>query len=218
MKSVLPANQAALLGKIIMPREFIELTVRNRSTGAAVIERLWSDRWTITADVQDVDSGGTVSATWLGAYGLIDMDPIPRVANLVVQRIEIRLMSIGVDVDRILRTYDPHQAKVRVWRGFLNTETRRMVAAAEPRFFGFVDEIDLPTAAEGSEAFVTLTCVSHTQEATRSNPDKRSDASQRRRSATDNFFGSAATVGEQTYHWGQAKAKVATVKPGAQGK
>lgn len=217
MKSVLSANQTALLGSLVMPRQFLEITVRNRSTGAAVVERLWSDRWTISADVQDPDTGGTTTATFVGAYGMVDMDAIPRVANLIVQRIDIRMLAFGVDTDRILRAYDPHQAKIRIWRGFLNTETRRLVAAAEPLFFGFVDGVELPTPSEGAEGYATLTCVSHTQEATRANPEKRSDASQRLRSATDNFFQSAATVGEQTYFWGSKKDKVDTVKGGTTG-
>lgn len=208
MKSVLSANNTALLGKIIMPRDFLEITVRNRGTGAAVVERLWSDRWTISADVQDPDTGSTTTATWTGAYGLVDMDPIPRVGNLVVQNVEIRLLAFGTDTDRILRTYDPTQAKIRVWRGFLNTDTRRMVAAAEPRFFGFLDEITLPTPKEGSDGWAILHCVSHTQEASRSNPDKRSDESQRLRDVTDNFFESAAVVGEQTFFWGQKKGPI----------
>lgn len=208
MKSVLSANQTALLGKVLMPRDFLEITVRNRSTGAAVIERLWSDRWTISAGVQDPDTGGTTTATWAGAYGLVDMDPIPRVGNLVVQTIEIRMVAFGVDTDRILRTYDPAQAKIRIWRGFLNTDTRRLVAAAEPRFFGFLDEITLPTPKEGTDGWATLRCVSHTQEASRSNPDKRSNESQKQRDPTDTFFESAATIGEQVFFWGQKKARI----------
>lgn len=213
MKSILSANQTALLGSVIMPRDFLEITVRDRTTGAAVIERLWSDRGNITASVQDPDTGGTTSASWIGTYGLVDMDAIPRVGNLTVQSIEIRMLAFGVDTDRIFRLYDPAQAKVRIWRGLLNTQTRKMVAAAEPRFFGFLDDLTLPTPKEGSDGWASLTCVSHAQEASRSNPDKRSDASQKLRNATDTFFASAATIGEQTFFWGQSKGKVETVKP-----
>lgn len=212
MKSSLPANAAALLGRVVMPRDFLEITVRNRSTGAAVIERIWSDRFDITASVQDVDSGTTVSASWSGAGGLVDMDPIPRVASLTVQQVDMRLMAGAIDTDRILRTYDPHQAKVRMWRGYLNTDTRELVAPAEPLFFGFVDDIDMTDPAAGGEWWHTLTLVSHTQEASRSNPEMRSDASQRNRSATDNFFADAASVGDWELFWGQLSGKVTTTK------
>lgn len=213
MKTALPANAAALLGRVVMPRDFMEITVRNRSTGAEVIERLWSDSFDITASVQDVDAGGTLTATWSGAGGLVDMDPIPRVANLAIQQVEMRLVAAAVDTDRILRTYDPHQAKVRIWRGYLNTDTRQLVAAAEPLFFGFVDQVDMTDPQAGGDGWHTLTLVSHTQEASRSNPEMRSDASQRLRSATDDFFADAANVGEWELFWGQISSKVDATKP-----
>lgn len=207
MKSALSANAAALLGRVVMPRDFMEITVRNRSTGAAVVERIWSDSFTITADVQDVDSGGTLTASWSGAGGLVDMDPIPRVANLAVQQVEVRFLSGAMDADRILRTYDPHQAPVRMWRGYLNTDTRQLFAPAEPLFFGFIDDVDMVDIKAGGDGWHRITLASHTQEASRSNPEMRSDASQRQRSATDDFFADAANVGSWELFWGQKSDK-----------
>jgi hypothetical protein len=57
---------------------------------------------------------------------------------------------------------------------------------------------------------VFLTCVSHTQEMTRSNPDTRSDASQRLRSGTDNFYADCASVGEWEIFWGKKGGKMAS--------
>lgn len=205
MRDFLPANDAALYGTVIMPRDFLRLTVRNRTTGAPVEECLWSDIFDLTATVQDVDAGSNVSLTFQGAGGLVSIPSIPRAANLEVNTVEIQMLAFGVDIDRLVRTYDASHAKVEIWRGFLNTESRLMVAPAEPRFFGFVDEIDLPTGADEEEAMAVLRCVSHTQEASRSNADTRSDASQRRRSATDDFYADAATVGDWEIFWGTTK-------------
>lgn len=208
MRDLLPANQAALVGRVVMPREFLQIEVRDRETGAAVYERMWSDRGPISAQVRNIDTGGTDTWAFAGAAGLVQIGDIPMVANLEVQEIEITMAAYGVDVDRLLRTYDPNHAPVTIWRGYLNVESRLMVAPAEPIFFGFIDGIDLPTGAEGSEAFAKLTCVSHTQELTRSNPETRSDASQRRRHPDDAFFEGVNALKDRTFFWGQKKETV----------
>lgn len=210
MKSLLPGNTTAVSGTVLLPRDFLEITVKNRSTGASVVERLWSDTWdNFSASVRDPDTGGTGTYTWRGAYGLVDMDPIPRVSSIEVQRIDIRLLAFGSVTDEILRTYDPTLAPVRIWRGWLGKNTRKMAAAAEVRFLGFIDEISIPTLAEGEQGWATITCVSRTQEATRFNPDTRSDASQQKRSASDTFFRDAVNVGNWTIYWGQKKESAA---------
>lgn len=205
MKTLLSPNQTALLGSVIMPRDFLRLTVRNRSTGAAVEECLWSDIYPITTTVLDETTGGAISLTFQGAAGLIEIPSVPRVASLEVNTVDLVMQSVGVDIDRLVRTYDPSHAKVEIWRGFLDTQSRLMVAAAEQRFFGYVDEIEFPTAPAGEEGTVTIRCVSHTQEASRSNAETRSDASQRRRSATDNFFADVASVPDWDIQWGVVK-------------
>ena len=210
MKTLLSANATAAADSVLLPRDFLEITVKNRSTGAAVVERLWSDSWdNFTAAVRDPATGTEPSYTWRGAYGLVDMDPIPRVSSIEVQRIEIRMLAFGSVTDEILRTYDPTLAPVRIWRGFLNKTTRKMSAAAELRFLGFIDDITIPTIPEGGEGWATITCVSQTQEATRFNPDTRSDASQQKRSAGDTFYKDAASVGDWTIYWGQKKDSAA---------
>jgi len=207
MKSLLSANTTAISDTVLLPRDFLEITVKDRSTGAAVIKRLWSDSWdNFTAAVRDPDTGTEPSYTWRGAYGLVDMDPIPRVSSIEVQRIDIRLLAFGSVTDEILRTYDPTLAPVRIWRGFLDKTTRKMSASAEVRFLGHIDDITIPTIPENSAGWATITCVSRTQEATRNNPDTRSDASQQKRSAGDTFYKDAVTVGDWTLYWGQKKA------------
>jgi hypothetical protein len=194
-----------------MPRDFIQISARNRTTGLIVQERLWSDRWDVWADVRNIDTGATETLAFQGAAGMVNMDDLPMVASLEVQELTLRFSAYGVDVDRIFRVYDPSHAPVTLWRGFLNTETRRLVAPAESYFVGFIDSIDLPTGAEGQEAFATITCVSTSQELTRWNPDIRSDASQRLRSATDNFFEGVNALRDREIFWARARVKVSSI-------
>lgn len=202
--------EAAILEGVLMPREFLEIHARDRGDSSIHYERLWSDNYDITADVLDPDDGSTLSLAWKGVAGLVDIDPLPRVANLTVPRIAIQMLAIGDDIDRIIRTYDVRQAPMRLWRGYMNANSRKMVGPAELRFIGFVDEVTFPTGAEGGEMHVTLTCVSHSQEMTRSSSETRSHESQLRRNASDDFFKSAAAVGDQVFFWGQKQGKVET--------
>ena len=57
--------------------------------------------------------------------------------------------------------------------------------------------------AEGGEAKAVLTCVSHTVELTRSNPDVRSDESQKLRDG-DRFFRHAGSMASRKVYWGNA--------------
>lgn len=80
-----------------------------------------------------------------------------------------------------------------------------MVGPALPRFVGTIDQAPVTTPKENDPSGdVTLTCTANTQELTRSNPDTRSDASQRLRSATDNFFADVVVVPTWDVNWGRA--------------
>ena len=207
MRNQLPANAEALLGETIFPRDFVEIRVRSRETGLHVIERLWSDRYDVTAEVLDLDLGEAVAAVWQGAAGLVEISDLPFVSTLTVSEATISLAAYGVDVDRLLREYDASQARVRIWRGFLDIETRQFVAPAESIFIGEVDEIQLPTGADDEETVATLTVLA-SQELTRLNPETRSHASQLRRDPSDQFFRYAATVGKWVMWWGQTKGQI----------
>ena len=88
-----------------------------------------------------------------------------------------------------------------------------MVAPAEVRFVGTIDEAPITTPKEGESGDVTLTCTSNTIELTRVNPETRSDAAQRLRAASDDFFVDAAVVGNWQQFWGQEGGEVRTGGP-----
>lgn len=208
MRSQLPANAEALLGRTVFPRDFMQITVRDRATGAPVVERLWSDRFDVVAPVVNIDTGAIESFTWQGAYGLVETSDLIFVSNLTVAEATITMSAYGVDVDRLLRLYDPARGLVRLYRGFLNVDTGLLVAPAEQIYQGEIDHIDLPTGADGEEAYATLTVLA-SQELTRANTETRSDASQRIRNSIDRFFEYAAKVPEWVMWWGQQKGTVA---------
>lgn len=206
------ANLAALQARQLVARDFLWLVVRARDTGASVTEGLWSDVGNVTASVIDPDTGLESSRDWYGSGTLVAIDDIPLVSNLTVQNVNIRLSQIDDRINDLVRLYDAKQARVEIYRGLFDPDTRQMVAPAECRFVGFVDQINITTPTENEEGSVTLTCASHTQEMTRANTETRSDATQKVRSATDNFFQDTSTAGSWEVFWGSVKGQVPTQK------
>jgi hypothetical protein len=213
-RSISAENQAALENRALVARDFLWIVVRDRTTGDSVSDGMWSDYGTIAAHVVNPDTGIAESRTFTGAGGLISISDVALVNNLTVQNVTIVANQLVDRVNELMRDYDPKQGRVEVYRGLFDPATRIMVAPAECRFVGFIDQVEINTPKEGEEGGVTITCASHTQELTRSNPDTRSDASQRLRSATDNFFQDAAVVGDWEFFWGKKNGKLDTHKNG----
>lgn len=208
-RSLSSENYDALQQRRLQARDFIWFVVRNRSDGSPVEDGYWSDVGSITADVINPDTGGTQSRSFFGAAGLISISDIPLVSTLTVQNVTVTLSQVSDRINDLVRFYDCKQGRVEIFRGLFDGRTQ--VGPAFPRFVGFIDEAPITTPKEGGSGDVTLTCTSNTQEMTRSNPDTRSDASQRLRSATDNFFQDASVVGTWQQFWGKANGTVGTV-------
>jgi hypothetical protein len=198
----------ALAAGSLVARDFVWIIARDRDTGDPVPDGYWSDVGTTTIDAIDPETGDTEEREFFGAAGLIKVSDIPLVSNVTVQTVTVTLSQVADRVNNLVRTYDCKQAVIQVFRGLYDPDTREMVAPAEPRFAGFVDKIEIKTPAENEEGGVVMSCVSHTQEVTRSNPDTRSDASQKLRSATDDFFADAAVVGDWEMFWGKKQGNL----------
>ena len=214
MRSLSAANLTALQNRILMPRDFIWFVVRDRTTGAPVTDGYWSDVGDITAQYIDPDTGGTGSRTWAGAGSLIQISDIPLVSSLTVQNITVTLSQVADRVNSLVRGYDCKQGRVEIYRGLFDPVNRAMVAPAVPRFVGTIDEAPITTPAEGEDGDVSLSCTSNTVELTRSNPDTRSDASQRLRNPADGFFTDAAVVGGWQQFWGQEGGPIRSAEAG----
>lgn len=208
MRQISAANQIALQQRQLVARDFLRLIVRRRDTGTLVAENLWSDVGNVIAEVINPDTGLPEAHDWYGSSTLVQIDDIPLVSNLSVQNVNIRLNQIDDRINDLIRLYDAKQGRVEVYRGLFDPSDRLMVAPAECRFVGFIDQIDVTTPSENEEGGVVLTCASHTQEMTRSNPDTRSDNSQRLRFATDDFYVDTSTAGEWELFWGAEQGKV----------
>jgi hypothetical protein len=211
-RSLSAENTAALQQRQLVARDFIWFVVKDRTTGDAVYDGEWSDVGAITCDVVDPETGGTSTRQFFGSGTLISVSDIQLVSNITVQTVTVTLSQVADRVNDLVRTYECKQGQVQIFRGLFDPNTRTLVAPAAPRFVGFIDHIEITTPKEGDQGAVSLTCTSHTQEMTRANPDTRSDASQRLRSATDNFYQDVAVVGTWQLFWGKASGTVNSAK------
>jgi hypothetical protein len=208
---ILPASiTTALSARQLVARDFLWLIARDRQTGQPQAVGFWSDVGNIEAEVVHPDTGHADARSFYGSGTLISITEIPLVSTLEAQNVTITMSQIDDVVAQAVRLYDCKQARVEIYRGLFSPQTRKLVSPAELRFFGFVDTISVKTPAENEAGAVTFTCASHMQEITRSNPDTRSDASQRQRGGNDNFYQDVAVVGEWELFWGQVQGKIAT--------
>ena len=204
MRDISGANYDALQDRRLVARDFIWFQVRDLTTGAPVTDGYWSDVGDVNAEIIDPDTGNIDTRPFAGAGSLISISDIPLVSNLTVQNVTVTLSQVADRVNELVRGYDCKQGRVEIYRGLFDPDTRQMVAPAEPRFVGFIDQAPITTPAEGASGDVTLTCTSNTSELTRFNTDTRSDASQQLRSAGDDFFTDVAVVGTWQQFWGRA--------------
>lgn len=203
-RSLSAENFAAIQQRRIVPRDFIWLIARDRTTLAPVAEGVWSGQGTITAAVIDPHTGGSQEREFFGSGSVISVGNIPLVQGITVQNLTITLSGLNAAINDYVRTYDLKQAEIQIFRGFFDPDTRLLVAPATPRFVGYIDDAPITTAKENTPGAVTITATSNTQELTRANSDTRSDASQRLRSANDNFYQDTAVVGTWQQFWGRA--------------
>ncbi|WP_225040618.1 hypothetical protein J4T87_0026950 (plasmid) [Rhizobium sp. T1473] len=169
----------------------------------------WGD---VAAQVINPDTGLTETRNFYGSGTLIQMSDIPLVKNMSVQNITIQMSQIDDHVQQLVRDYDIRQARVEVYRGLFDPDTRQMVAPAENRFVGFADNLVIETPSENETGGVSLTCVSHTQEMTRANAETRSHETQVLRNVGDTFYKDAATTPTWKIWWGSQKGVVPTQK------
>jgi hypothetical protein len=198
------AEISALQQPVIDSRNFVWITAKDRSNGAPSSFGFWSDAGPFTCNVKDALTGATVSRTFSGG-GLISVGAIPRTIGLTIRRVDVEMSAIDATAETMFRTYDMRLAPVQIYRGIFTPGTFNLVAPAKPGFVGYVDTAPVVTPAEGGASKVTLTCVSHTVELTRKNPDVRSHESQQRRAPGDDFYKDVNTVGEWEVTWGQER-------------
>lgn len=206
MRQLPPAAVAALKARNVTMRDFLWIEARDRDSGAPVPAGFWSDVGWTNAEVINPRTGATVTRSFEGAGGLIQISHVPMTSNLTVQTVTVSASQIASPND-LLRGYDIKQARIEVYRGLFAPATLVQLAPAFARFVGYVDEATVNTPEEGGDGSIELTCMSHSQEMSRFNTATRSDAYTRRRDPNDSFSRHAAAVGTWDIKWQQKPDK-----------
>lgn len=210
MRNISSGNLALLQARRLVARDFLWLKARALVTGAPFNYGFWSDVGDVQAQVLNPDTGLANTRNFEGSGSLIQISDIPETTTIAVRNVTISLSQLDPGVENIVRGYDLKQAGVEIYRGLFDVDSRQLLVPAFCRFVGFVDLVEINTPKENEAGTIVLTCASHTQEMTRGNPDTRSNDSQKKRNANDNFYQDVTTVGETEFFWGQKQGKITT--------
>lgn len=192
----------------LVARYLVFIIGKDFTTGAPEEAGFWTGLSTVTATVIDAKTQAPTARDFVGSGSIESIGDIVLSADIAVQTVTVRLSMVHDTVNNFIRGYDVRFAEIQIYIGVFNPETRELAANPFSLFLGYVDGAPITVDPMGGGSHVELQCVSNTREMTRSNPDKRSDESQQRRSAGDRFYQYTAVMGDRVIFWGQAQGSL----------
>ncbi|GGA65008.1 hypothetical protein [Pelagibacterium lentulum] len=161
----------------------------------------WTEHDTETGTVVSPWTGTPASYPFVGGGAVLDVGEVPRTSDLDVVDMAVTLSAVHETVLDMWTGHDMRLAKIAVYEGLFDPQTRNFVSAML-EFVGEVDGAPKNVPAAGGEGGIQFTFVSDTQQLTRTNPAKRSDAHQRTRNG-DGFHKYIGVAGDWINPWGQ---------------
>lgn len=180
---------------------------RNRGRGAIETIGLWNG---------DQDRGFSIagsSRTYLGAGGLIQVEPIVYATGLGVQTRQVVFSPLAAEVSELIRTHEPRLAPVELHRALFDPLTGELIEEPHRIFRGEIDEVTITTPETGGSATCTLSLVTTARTLTRTLAAKRSDAVQKQRSG-DRFRRYIDVSGPVRVAWGGKLHSTETARGG----
>ncbi|HEU5019691.1 MAG TPA: hypothetical protein VFT69_17170 [Pseudolabrys sp.] len=210
MRSVSSTIQAALLAAPtsgIVTRDMLTVFAISRTTGEVTTFAFWNDFGTVAANVIDGDDGSTVSRTFIGDGAILSIDDVPNVNDLSIRRVTVTMSQLHETVQDLIRGYDVRLARAEIHRPLFDPGTHNLVDTPPCHFIGQVSMSPIATPAAGAEGGITIEIVSDTLELVRTNPARRSDATQKRRSSGDRMLRYASQLAAGVdIPWGEDRA------------
>lgn len=209
------AANAAARDRGLVPRQFILVEARERSTGLPLLRGFWTGDDVITIGVPDRNTGIIVNREFFGGMNL-NISPIARVSDLTIQTVTVDLSQIATAVQEIAREYDLRLAKADIYEAALDPDTRLVAGNSEIVFMGEVNGNPIDTPAVGDDGSIELELNSDAiSMLTRTNPRKSSYEGQKRRGG-DEWGLYASTLSSWNVPWGQKRDSVANRLQNAQ--
>ncbi len=104
-------------GAALVARDFLWFVARDRATGAAVTDGMWSDVGNISRRLFIRIQACRFTRDWFGSGNAGADDDIPLVANLSVQNVNIRLSQVSEHVQTLVRSTTAVRQRVEIFRG-----------------------------------------------------------------------------------------------------
>jgi hypothetical protein len=155
----------------------------------------------VTIPVISGQTGFAVNRRYYGAGALRNVDPITLSVGLNVYTIGVQLSNIDAHVNELVRGNDVRNARIEIHRSVIDPATNLNADPPMLHFMGTVNKAQPRRGKVGGEGAIELTCTSITNELTRTNPAKMSDASIMRRGG-DRFLRYVDVMGDVRLYWG----------------
>lgn len=209
MRNPDPAFMAALTAARengIVPRRFLWVRAKDRTTGEVEAIGLWTGDDDVSVTLRDGQTGEFSNRLYYGMGTTLVIPDIPMVSDMTIQTVSCEMSQLSAVTQQLVRGYDVRLAKCDIHEGLLSTVTRELVSAPEIAFLGEVDGAPIDTPAAGGEGKIVIEVVSDAiRMLTRTNPRKRSYEGQKRRSGDEFGFYSNA-VSTWQIPWGEVAA------------
>lgn len=194
----LPVEIATAIAKRqgIVVRNLFWIKAKNRITGADETLGIWSGE-----DVQTFTVEGE-TRVYYGGGSFINFGELIQEAGLNIRKLVANVSPLSVEMQTVLREYEPKFAPVQVHLAFFDPETMTLLTAPFRVFKGWIDTMTINTPAVGDTASSAINMVSNARILTRLLPTKRSNENQKRRQADDTFFEYVALTGTIQTPWG----------------
>lgn len=169
----------------------------DRGTGVAAPFGLW------TGDDDRDFTVDSVTQTYLGAGGLMDVGDLVAETGYVVRMTRMTLAHLAPEIAAMLATRDVRFVRCTWHQVHLMPGSHELVAPARRVFRGRVERLMLPDAAQGGEAAAEVELVSYARDMTRPLALKKSDQALQARFPGDTFRQYIALSGKISTSWGE---------------
>lgn len=166
------ALQNARSDGIIIPRDFVWITAKDRSTGDLNHIGLWNGPVAITVPVLRPDTGDVVDRVYQPLAGRMSIPAIPMEMSLKIRSLTLKFSRLNAAVINAVRVYDPRQQAIEIHRGLLDKDSRKLVDPAHCRWDGLINRAPITRAKVGDDGMVELETVSHSRWLTMASGDK----------------------------------------------
>ncbi|UJW87951.1 hypothetical protein [Devosia sp. SL43] len=205
------ATQGAVRDRVHQaPRTFIVIRAKNRATGEEEVFGFTDFGEDVSTNVVDGNTQDIVNHSFYGDGSPIQkMDSIPLKIGLEIDTVSITLNALQPQVRTMVITHDCRNARVEIYRGYLDSWSGLLVANPRCRKLGQVNGAPKVKGRRGSPSTITLKVVGATRLLTRTSRALRSDESLKLRSG-DRARRYGGTAFKWPIRWGEAEDDAGT--------